>query len=127
MPDVWLLLIDLLRSAGSSWSILSAGIANPMFWACEVPLASAATAVFMAMTLPELSTSGPPDSRVDGGIGLEHVGQRLGPIARRVARLHGAALGRDDSLGHRRRAGRSPRALPIATTASPTWTLSEFP
>ena len=103
--------IDLLRSAGSSCSILFDGMAKPMFWACEVPSALAATAVFMPMTCPELSTSGPPELP---GLMAASVWNMLVSVSVPLPRSRWPApsgRGRDDPLGHGRRAGRQPEGV----------------
>ena len=83
-----------------------------MFWACEVPSALEATAVFMPMTRPELSTNGPPEFP---GLMAASVWNMLVRFsvdgARRVAGLDRPALGRDDPLGDRRGAGREPERV----------------
>ena len=54
------------------------GMAKPMFCAGALPVLDEATAVFIPTTCPAESTSGPPGvPRVDGGVGLDHVLQRL--------------------------------------------------
>ena len=120
--------MDLDRRAGRSFSILLDGMANPMFWACEVPSALDATAVFMPMTRPELSTRGPPEFP---GLMAASVWNML---VRFSVEFPEASLAWTDrplaemipwvTVGV---PADSPRALPMATTASPTCTLSEFP
>ena len=99
-----------------------------MFWACEVPFELAATAVFMPMTLPELSTSGPPEFpglmaasvwnmlvRVSVAVPDESLACTVRPVAEMIPWV---------TVGV---PAERPRALPMATTASPTCTLSELP
>ena len=50
-------------------------------------------------------------ARVDGGVGLHHVDEGLGAGAGGIAGLHGAALGRDDPLGHRGGPGGEPEGI----------------
>ena len=108
--------------------ILLDGMANPMFWACDVPSVLEATAVFIPMTMPELSTSGPPEFpglmaasvwnmlvRVSVLVPVESLACTVRPLAEMIPWV---------TVGV---PAESPRALPMATTASPTWTLSESP
>ena len=81
-----------------------------MFWALVPSGSVPATAVFMPMTCAGRVEERPARvARVDRGVGLDHVVERLGRW-RRVARRHGAAERRDDALGHRRACPRRARA-----------------
>src|SRR5664280_1692066 len=108
--------------------ILLEGMAKPMFWAWDDPSALAATAVFIPMTLPELSTRGPPELP---GLMAASVWNMLVSVSEEVPDELPACTVRPVAemipwvtVGD---PADSPRALPMATTASPTCTFFEFP
>ena len=99
-----------------------------MSWACAVPSALEATAVFIPITVPELSTSGPPELpglmaasvwnmliRVSVPVPEASLACTVRPLAEMIPWVT-VGVPAD-----------SPRAFPMATTASPTWTSSESP
>ena len=114
-------------SWGSSTSTWSIGMANPMFWEFVPSLAEPATAVFMPMTCPAVSMSGPP----------ELPGLMAASVWIRFCRLS-VAVPVPPACTVRPRAetmpwvtvgvpAARPSALPMATTASPTTAFCESP
>ncbi len=104
------------------------GMAKPMFWAGALPVLAEATAVSMPTTCPAESTRGPPEfpelmaasvwimlCRVSPTPPPESPAWTVRPVAETMP---------DVTVGV---PAESPRALPMAMTASPTWSLVESP
>ena len=106
---------------GRSDSILADGMAKPMFWALVPSQVSPATAVFMPMTCPAVSMSGPPELP---GLMAASVWIMLLSVSVAEELSSPAVTVRPSAetipwvtVGV---PACSPRALPMATTASPT-------
>ena len=102
-------------------------MAKPMFWAPVPSLEVPATAVFMPMTWSAVSIRGPP----------EFPGLMAASVWIRFCRFS-EVVPEPPAVTDRPRAetmpcvtvgvpAASPSALPMATTASPTWVLAELP
>ncbi len=102
-------------------------MAKPMFWDDVPSLDVPATAVFMPMTWPDVSISGPPElpGLIAASVWIMFCSVSVCvPVPPAVTERPSAEMMPWVTVGV---PAARPRALPIATTASPTTALDEFP